>query len=352
MKPKISIVVPIYKVQEKYLRQCIESCINQTFNEIEIILVDDGSPDDCGMICDEYANRDERIKVIHKKNGGLVSARNAGLEAVSGIWHMYLDGDDWMDLGTCEKLLSYIPETNVIDIVFWNHILELEDRSIKGKLEWNCKDQIHFYSTEECKDLARNTLIYKSGIATAYCKLVRTSFALNCSVRHDERLRQGLEGVEYSLRAFYYARSVMYVKDYFNHYRYNPNSISKRVDERNTAFVIDCLRVMEEDISLFQEQITFKKALYQRTVYALIAISMNTYFHPTNPNSILSAYRKFSHVINDNKLCKIAIRETALKDIDKQRRIALLLMKMRLYFLLKPIAMLKYRLLKKGYYNY
>lgn len=74
--PKVSIVVPVYKVPYKFLRQCVESCVNQTLRDIEIILVDDGSPDDCGKICDEYAANDNRIKVIHKENGGLVSARN------------------------------------------------------------------------------------------------------------------------------------------------------------------------------------------------------------------------------------------------------------------------------------
>ena len=82
--PMVSIIVPVYKVPEQYLRQCVESCINQTMREIEIILVDDGSPDDCGKICDEYAERDARVGVIRKENGGRVSARNSGFEAIQG----------------------------------------------------------------------------------------------------------------------------------------------------------------------------------------------------------------------------------------------------------------------------
>jgi len=80
---KISIVVPVYKV-EKYIEKCVNSLINQTYKNIEIILVDDGSPDNCGDICDEFALKDKRIKVIHKKNGGLSSARNAGIKASNG----------------------------------------------------------------------------------------------------------------------------------------------------------------------------------------------------------------------------------------------------------------------------
>ena len=90
----VSIIVPIYNV-EVYIRECIDSILAQTYPDFELILVDDGSPDDCGRICDEYAESDRRIIVIHKKNGGLTSARNAGLSKASGEWIMHVDGDDW-----------------------------------------------------------------------------------------------------------------------------------------------------------------------------------------------------------------------------------------------------------------
>lgn len=351
-QPFISIIVPIYNVPEKYLRQCIESCIHQTMKDIEIILVDDGSPDNCGKVCDEYAVADERIKVIHKANGGLVSARNAGYDAVRGMWHMYLDGDDWIDENTCEDVLRKTEQHKDVDVVFWNCIQELGKRSIKGKWEWKCDNQQQLYKGDECKELARNVLIYKSGIATAYSKLIKTSYARKCDIKHDGRLRQGLEGTEFSLRVFYNASNVLFLKEYYNHYRYNPDSISKRVDERNSTCVVDCLKVMSEDISTYPAEMEFTKALYQRAVYALIAISMNTYFHPDNPDNAFTASRKLACVIRYNDICKTAIRETQLKDLDKQRRLALCLLKMKLYILLKPIASVKHKLLSKGYYNY
>ena len=91
--PKISIIVPIYKV-EQYLPSCIESILSQTFDDFELLLVDDGSPDHCGLICDAYAAKDSRIRVFHKPNGGVSSARNVGIENVHGEWVAFVDGDD------------------------------------------------------------------------------------------------------------------------------------------------------------------------------------------------------------------------------------------------------------------
>ena len=93
MDEKVSIIVPVYNV-EKYLDKCIESIVNQTYRNIEIILVDDGSPDKCPEICNEWAKKDDRIKVIHKENGGLSSARNAALEIAQGDYITFVDSDD------------------------------------------------------------------------------------------------------------------------------------------------------------------------------------------------------------------------------------------------------------------
>ncbi len=93
--PKISVIVPVYNV-EKYLNKCVESIVNQTYKNLEIILIDDGSPDKCPMICDEWAEKDDRIKVIHKENGGVSSARNAGLDLSSGDFIGFVDADDFV----------------------------------------------------------------------------------------------------------------------------------------------------------------------------------------------------------------------------------------------------------------
>ena len=100
---KISVIVPVYKV-EKYLDRCVESIVNQTYKNLEIILVDDGSPDNCPEMCDVWANKDERIKVIHKENGGVSSARNRGIDAATGDYIGFVDSDDWIEPDMYELL--------------------------------------------------------------------------------------------------------------------------------------------------------------------------------------------------------------------------------------------------------
>lgn len=111
----ISVIVPIYKVQD-YLDECIESIINQTYSNIEVILVDDGSPDRCPQMCDEWAKRDSRIRVVHKKNGGLSSARNAGIDVAKGEYISFVDSDDFICKDALQNLYDRIKNDKSIGI--------------------------------------------------------------------------------------------------------------------------------------------------------------------------------------------------------------------------------------------
>lgn len=107
----VSIIVPVYQV-EQYLKNCVDSILNQSYSNLEIILVDDGSPDHSGHICDEYAKKDERVKVIHKENGGLSDARNAGIEIATGEYLMFVDSDDFLSSGAIQTLVEVLEEQN------------------------------------------------------------------------------------------------------------------------------------------------------------------------------------------------------------------------------------------------
>lgn len=106
---KISIIIPVYNV-ERYLEKCIDSILQQTFKDIEVVLVNDGSQDQCGEICDRYKQKDNRIKVVHKENGGVASARNAGLKIATGEWIGWVDADDWIE----PDMFNYLIENAIV----------------------------------------------------------------------------------------------------------------------------------------------------------------------------------------------------------------------------------------------
>ena len=131
-KPVVSIIVPVFKVEE-YLNRCIKSVLNQTYKDIEVILVDDGSPDRCPQMCDDYSRQDNRIRVIHKKNGGLSSARNAGIEIASGEYIAFVDSDDWIVNDMIEYAIDLIHKEKA-DIVSTSYILtDKEDPIVEEK---------------------------------------------------------------------------------------------------------------------------------------------------------------------------------------------------------------------------
>ena len=159
MKEKISIVIPIYKV-EKYLKKCVDSIINQTYTNLEIILVDDGSPDNCPAMCDSYKKMDNRIVVIHKKNGGLSDARNYGMKIATGKWITFIDSDDYVDEDYIEYLYNLALMTNsdisiVLPQIFYDNQLEVK--------KTNKKEIIKEYNSEE----ALITMLYQNEFDTS-----------------------------------------------------------------------------------------------------------------------------------------------------------------------------------------
>lgn len=129
MEPKISVIVPVYKVEE-YLHRCVDSILSQSFTDFELILVDDGSPDNCGKICDEYAQKDSRVRVFHKPNGGVSSARNLGLDNAKGEWITFIDSDDYVEPG-----FLIIPSTIRGDLLIQNYKV-LYDNGYTKKTEF------------------------------------------------------------------------------------------------------------------------------------------------------------------------------------------------------------------------
>jgi len=142
MNDLVSIVIPVYNVEE-YIHECVVSVINQTYKNLEIILVDDGSPDNCPQICDEYAMKDNRVIVVHQKNGGLSAARNSGISKASGKYICFLDSDDYIKNTAIEKLLNTAKNNNS-DLVFFDANILFDEKKKKHK-------KIHQYFIREKK---------------------------------------------------------------------------------------------------------------------------------------------------------------------------------------------------------
>ena len=183
----VSIIVPVFKVPESYLKKCIESICAQTLREIEILLVDDGSPDACGKICDRYADQDGRIRVIHKKNEGLSAARNDGCRAARGKWIMFMDGDDWIEPDMCQVMYD-AGETQQVQLVICGIVKDY------GKSETEYRfymEDGRVYRGQECKWLQQQLLVYNGNIAASYAKLIDRRLLMDHHIFHDEMLRQG-----------------------------------------------------------------------------------------------------------------------------------------------------------------
>lgn len=153
--PLVSVVVPVYNV-EPYLCRCVDSILDQTYQNLEIILVDDGSPDNCPAICDEYVKKDARIKVIHKVNGGLSDARNVGMTAANGDFLMFVDSDDWLEKSAVECLYQLLLSSNAqIAIGGMQRVEDQTNRILKSDFD-GTKNIVSMTNSQAMEEFFRN----------------------------------------------------------------------------------------------------------------------------------------------------------------------------------------------------
>ena len=211
---KISVIVPVYKV-EKYLNQCVESLLSQSYHNLEILLIDDGSPDTCPKICEYYRKKDKRVHVIHKKNGGLASSRNCGLDIASGDLISFVDSDDWIDEHMYCEMIKMKKETGA-DIVCCDGI-RTNGKSNLGRC-FDCKTTGTVLSGTM---IAKEILLDKVG-----SQVVKGLYDKKCW--EDIRFPQGMlyEDIPVAYRAFEKAKTVAYVDEAYYKYRVNEQGIS------------------------------------------------------------------------------------------------------------------------------
>ena len=332
----ISIIVPVYKVPEKYLRKCIESIQAQTFSDIEILLVDDGSPDSCGEICDAYGECDKRIIVIHKHNGGLSSARNAGFIKATSKWVMFVDGDDWIEPDMCRAMYERA-EQDKVQLLMCGMTKEYEHTS--EPYRDYLKDG-KIYTGEECKWLQEQLLHFNGNIAVAYCKLILRDLLVKYNIMHDEILRQGAEGLEFNLRLFEYVGRAEFIDQHFYHYIYNDNSISASHNEANHEFVIKCFEKIKEFIDTSNNKEMLKPWFDNRLIYVIITTAISGYFNPTNTEPFTEKRKKYENYLK-KPIVQMAMQTKNFEGVSKQRQAILWIIKYKQYWLLDLLGKIR-----------
>ena len=226
---KVSIIVPIYNV-EKYLNRCMDSLLNQTLKDIEIIMVDDGSPDKCPEMCDAYAKKDNRVKVVHKKNGGLGYARNSGLDVAKGEYVAFVDSDDYVDLNMYEKLYNTAKDNN-LDAVFCGFKKEFSpNRFIECK---ECNSYIE-YPSESAKELVLDFIAAPPRSKSEYIHAMSVWHSVyKLSVITDNKIKflserdYASEDIPFQIDFLKCCNKVGFIPDVFYVYCFNGGSLTK-----------------------------------------------------------------------------------------------------------------------------
>lgn len=285
---KVSVVVPVYKV-ENYLRSCVNSILNQSLRDIELILVDDGSPDGSGKICDEFAAVDKRVKVIHKKNAGVGAARNDGLKIATGEWVIFGDSDDWFELDAFEKLVT-IGEKSGADVVFGD--VYLVENGIKKKVEFY-KDEISTSNAD-----IKNKLI-AAVFSRGYCynppeegkafgyggpwnKIVRRTLLSENNLAFDTSVRGIFDDLIYTAYIFGYSERIVYTHTVVYNYRHVTTSITRTYKPDFLEINHSIFAAWEEFLKKFGFETEMEQPFYANVIRRFGVLLGLYFFNPKN----------------------------------------------------------------------
>ncbi|HOV37303.1 MAG TPA: glycosyltransferase family 2 protein [Spirochaetales bacterium] len=326
--PEVSIIVPVYNV-EKYIHRCVDSILAQTFTDFECILIDDGSPDNCPAICDEYAQKDSRVKVIHQKNAGVSAARNVGLEAATGKWIGFVDSDDWIENNYIYELIDFNA-----DLVISGY-----KEYVKNKLFIRTYKYLFLKKNEFFRyfDFFRNTQDLNYILHSPISKLYKKEILLENNIFFDKRISLG-EDYIFNLQYFLKCENII-IKP-FSSYNYNriDNSLSN-VLSLTKEKIINLLYIVDytKNYVINNIYIINKKQSYEKYYYTTIYFVL---------------YYGLDIILNDKKLYLLIKKQISIINVFFSRRIIIkikipvILFKCNCIFLLKIIIKL-YNKLKR-----
>lgn len=341
--PEISFIVPVYKV-EKYIRNCVESLINQSYNNIEIILIDDGSPDSSGKVCDYYARKDNRVRVIHQDNLGVSTARNKGIEKATGKWICFVDGDDWVENRLCETMLKYL--SNELDVCFFSYYDVCKEKKqskvIKnGEIDFGRDD---FENMQ--KAIFKMQGFQYTNAASIWAKLFKREFINQNELRFKENQVKSQDTL-FMLYVYEYAKKGIYINKALYNYRIVRESISRKYNPN----IIEIYRGLLSEFRYFIE--TFKNEkkfwdLYEYRVFRnfMVAVTLD-FCHIENRKPFTIRKREFLYAKEKEPFCSAIKNVNILKYPIKEKVLAVLI-KFRLFLAIDIINKLRYILRKMG----
>lgn len=330
---KFSVVVPIYNV-EKYIGELIESLLRQTLKDIEIILVDDGSPDNSGVICDKYAAQDNRIIVIHKKNGGVSAARNDGLEIAKGEYIMFCDSDDWLPLDALQKLYEEGKRTDA-DIVV-GEVFQSENGENK---------MARYYEksfTTQGIDFIRKMIqadFYKTycpmphpvgpafGYGGPWNKAVKLSLIKNNGIKFDVRVKGIFDDIIYTAYILANAKVVSYIQEPVYYYRILPTSITHTFKANALEINKAIFNSWREFMNKYGKDGFFDKPYYAVVIRRFVEILPVYFLSDKNPKSFSERMNEMKKVMNEPEYQK-AINSVESSKLTSFQRMVWRLMKM------------------------
>lgn len=328
----LSIVLPIYNV-EKYLERCISSILNQQFKSYEMILVDDGSTDDSPMICDRYAKEYSFISVVHKVNGGLSSARNAGLEVASGEYVFWVDSDDWIEQGSLQLLYNCLQKnhTDIVKFNYFRHADTSERIASTAMPGLYCrKDQIYELVHQALKGASRFGL-------SVWSHIYKSSFLRDTNLIFISEREIGSEDYLFNLQAYALANSVLILDECFYYYDLRQGSLSQRYKENIRAQYTNLYceyRDTLKRIGLYDE---FEKHLLHYYVWSMFDVIGHEYTVTYN-HSIHEGRAKVKVLLSQKEL-RYALKHVPYNEVNIKRRVLLIWMRFKceplLYYLFK-----------------
>lgn len=261
MSVKVSIIVPIYNV-EKYLDRCMKSLLNQTLKEIEIIMVDDESPDHCPQMCDDYATCDHRIKVIHKKNEGLGYARNSGLEIATGEYVTFLDSDDFVDKVTYQMLYNKVKEKN-LEICYFKHCRYLSPSAIYPS---QCSDtETYFLNRKDVDQFLLNmvgpspeTAIDEMYSMSTCMAIYKRSIIVDNGIRFVSEREIASEDLVFHLHLLPYINRIGYLPNIYYYYYINTSSITSTYSVAKYNRLINLAEVVKQELDILYDERQYK----------------------------------------------------------------------------------------------